>query len=237
MKIALIGYGKMGHAIEEIAIQRGHTIKAKIDDHNLDQLPQLESSEIDVAIEFTSPEAVLENVRTCISSGIPVISGTTGWNDRMKEIIEFCKQEKGTFFYASNFSLGVNILFEVNRRLAEIMNRFEDYSVDMTEIHHIQKMDSPSGTAITLAEVIIENIERVKNWKLDGGAEGELGIQAIRENEVPGKHVINYENDIDRITVSHEAKTRKGFALGAVFVSEWIKGRKGFFTMKDFLDL
>ena len=237
MKIALIGYGKMGRAIEKTAIERGHFISVKIDDHNRNQLVELNPDSTDVAIEFSMPTAAAENVKACILSGIPVISGTTGWNDQMLEIIEICKHHDGTFFYASNFSLGVNILFEINRKLASIMNRMEDYSVSMKETHHVHKLDAPSGTAITLADDIISNINRLKEWKLGSSSDKDLGIEAIREGEVAGTHIVSYANKIDLISISHEAKSRQGFALGAVLVSEWVREKKGFLTMKDFLDL
>jgi 4-hydroxy-tetrahydrodipicolinate reductase len=237
MRIALIGYGKMGQAIEKTALERGHSISVKIDDQNRDQLVDLSPENTDVAIEFSMPVAASENVRSCISSGIPIVSGTTGWNEQMPEIIEYCNTHDGTFFYASNFSLGVNILFEINRKLASIMNRMEDYSVSMKETHHIHKLDSPSGTAITLADDIINNIDRLKEWKLGSSSDKNLGIEAIREGEVSGTHIVNYDNNVDRISIGHESKSRQGFALGAVLVSEWVRERKGFLTMKDFLDL
>jgi len=237
MRIALIGYGKMGHAIEEIAIERGHSIVARIDDQNQEDLNKLSKEEIDVAIEFTIPQSAAQNVSACLKSGIPVVSGTTGWNDKMEELKALCQKLNGTFFYASNFSLGVNIFFEINKRLAKIMNRFNDYSVDMEEIHHIHKKDAPSGTAITLAEGIIENLDRINDWKLDTTEKDQLKIISIREGEVPGTHSVKYRSDSDLITISHEAKGRKGFALGAVLVCEWINDKNGILTMKDFLDL
>lgn len=237
MKIALIGYGKMGQAIEQTAIERGHSISAKIDDRNGENIEVLSADNTDVAIEFSMPNAAAKNVKSCIYSGIPVVSGTTGWNDQMPEIIEFCENNKGTFFYASNFSLGVNILFELNRKLASIMNKMKAYSVSMKETHHIHKLDAPSGTAITLANDIIDNIDWLNEWTLGSSSDMTLGIEAIREGEVSGTHIVNYENNIDRISITHEAKSRQGFALGAVLVSEWVREKKGFLTMKDFLDL
>ena len=239
MKIAIIGYGKMGHIIEQIAIQRGHTIVATIDIGNLDAFRSDAFRSADVAIEFTMPSVAFDNYLQCFAAGIPVVSGTTGWTNRLEEIRKICEDEGQTFFYASNFSIGVNILFAVNRFLAKLMNNFPAYDVDLKEIHHIHKLDAPSGTAITLANDIIDEIERKSAWHLASeGAEwrpDELKITALRENETPGTHEVQYDSAVDIITIRHEAKNREGFALGAVLAAEFTAGKKGFHTMKDLL--
>lgn len=237
MKIALIGYGKMGKEIEKIAQSRGHEIVARID-----PIATGESFEdggfetADVAIEFTTPKVAFSNYRKCFEYNKPVVSGTTGWLDKLPEIKKACSEEGQTFFYASNFSVGVNILFELNRYLSKIMNDRDEYDVEMTEVHHTQKLDAPSGTAISLAEDIIENIDRKKQWKLDKAEkDSDLVIKAVREGEVPGIHTVRYESDVDEITIHHSAKSRKGFALGAVLASEFAAKNKGFLGMKDML--
>lgn len=239
MKIALIGYGKMGHEIEKIARERGHEIVCIID---MDEEEKFDSSEFkgaDVAIEFTSPESALRNYRQAFAAGIPVVSGTTGWLAHLDEIKEACGKNGKTFFYASNFSLGVNIFFALNKYLAGLMNNYPDYDVRMEETHHIHKLDAPSGTAITLAEGILANIDRKEGWALDNDAldKDTLRIDAFREGEVPGIHSVIYESDADLIRITHDAKNRKGFALGAVLAAEFTKGKKGFLTMEDMLDL
>ena len=236
MKIALIGYGKMGKTIEEIAIGRGHTITEKID---ID-LPGNFDSEgfraADVAIEFTAPKAAYDNYVRCFERNKPVVSGTTGWTERMNEIEKMCADGKQTFFYASNFSLGVNIFFEVNRHLARLMNNFDGYDVSMTETHHIHKIDAPSGTAISLANGIIENLDRKTGWTLSPEKDSNsVEITAIREGEVPGIHTIRYESDADYIEITHSAKSRRGFALGVVLAAEFSKDKKGLLGMKDLL--
>ena len=235
MKIARIGYGKMGKTIEQIAIARGHEIVARIDIDNQDDFTSPEFKSADVAIEFSQPQSAMSNYRRAFAAGVKVVSGTTGWLDNMPEVKEAC--EKGnTFFYSSNYSLGVNIFFAVNKYLAHIMDGFANYEVSMEETHHIHKLDAPSGTAITLAEGIIENISRKKGW-----AEGvepktdEIGITSYRRDEVPGIHTIKYESDVDTITITHDAKSRAGFALGAVVAAEFIKDKTGFITMQDML--
>ncbi|WP_016776288.1 4-hydroxy-tetrahydrodipicolinate reductase [Anaerophaga thermohalophila] len=237
MKIALIGYGKMGKEIEKIAQSRGHEIVARID-----PIATGESFEdggfetADVAIEFTTPKVAFSNYRKCFEYNKPVVSGTTGWLDKLPEIKKACSEEGQTFFYASNFSVGVNILFELNRYLSKIMNDRDEYDVEMTEVHHTQKLDAPSGTAISLAEDIIENIDRKKQWKLDKAEkDSDLVIKAVREGEVPGIHTVRYESDVDEITIHHSAKSRKGFALGAVLAAEFAAKNKGFLGMKDML--
>lgn len=236
MKLALIGYGKMGHEIEQIAISRGHEIVSIIDVSNLNDFESEAFKSADVAIEFTRPDAALENYRRAFKAGVPVVAGTTGWLDHIDEIKSACENDGKTFFYASNFSLGVNIFFALNKYLAKIMDGFKDYDVSMKEIHHIYKLDEPSGTAITLAEGVLENITRKDAWTLSKEhAADELYIEAIREGEVPGYHSIIYDSPVDTITITHDAKSRKGFALGAVVAAEFTCGKKGFLTMSDML--
>jgi 4-hydroxy-tetrahydrodipicolinate reductase len=237
MKIALIGYGKMGQTIEKIALKRRHEIVSIIDIDNQADFSSEKFRSADIAIEFTTPATAFGNYLKCFACGLPVVSGTTGWTSRLNEIKTLCETEGRTFFYASNFSIGVNIFFAINKNLARIMNMFPDYDVDMTEIHHIHKLDAPSGTAITLAEDILYNIERKKEWKLadERHNENDLLITALREGEVPGTHEITYSSDVDSITIRHEAKNRDGFALGVVLAAEFTAGRKGFLGMKDLL--
>lgn len=236
MKLALIGYGKMGHAIEQIARNRGHEIVSIIDIDNPEEFESPAFRSADVAIEFTAPAVAVSNYRKAFAAGVPVVSGTTGWLEYLPEIKEACRKGQ-TFFYASNFSLGVNIFFAVNKYLADIMNRFPSYDVKMEETHHIHKLDAPSGTAITLAEDIIARLDRKSAW-VEGRAPSaeEIGIKAIRRDEVPGIHTITYESDADTITITHDAKSRMGFALGAVVAAEFTCGKKGFLTMQDMLN-
>ena len=235
MKIALIGYGKMGHAIEQIALQRGHEIVSVIDVNNQEDFTSDAFTSADVAIEFSMPAVAMDNYRRAFAAGVPVVSGTTGWLEHLPEIKEACKAGQ-TFFYASNFSLGVNIFFALNKYLAKIMNDFPAYDVRMVETHHVHKLDAPSGTAITLAEGLIDNIERKNKW-VEGKepAEDEIGICSVREGEVPGIHTVIYESDVDTISITHDAKSRMGFALGAVIAAEFTCGKKGFLTMQDML--
>jgi 4-hydroxy-tetrahydrodipicolinate reductase len=233
MNIALLGYGRMGKEIEKIALQRGHTIVHKISE----DIQNYDFSSIDVAIDFSIPTAAFQNISHCIKHQIPVISGTTGWLERYDEIVSLCKTEKGAFIYASNFSLGVNIFFEMNAYLAKMMSQLEDYKVNVEEIHHTKKLDAPSGTAITLAEGIIAN-STYADWKLDEAtAENDLPIIAKRIPEVPGTHEITYASSIDTISIKHEAHNRQGFALGAVVAAEWIQNKEGVYTMKDVLNI
>lgn len=234
MKIALIGYGKMGHAIEEIAISRGHEIVCRIDADNLDDFNSEAFASAHVAIEFTTPATAVDNYKRAFAVGIPVVSGTTGWLDRMPEIKDAC-QEGATFFYASNFSLGVNIFFAMNRWLSQVMNMFDNYRVSLEEIHHIHKLDHPSGTALTLANDIVGGIERLDRWSETDMSDSTLPITARREGEVPGTHIVQYDSDVDTITIEHCAKSRRGFALGAVIAAEYTVGKKGFLTMNDML--
>jgi 4-hydroxy-tetrahydrodipicolinate reductase len=234
MKIALFGYGKMGKMLEDLGTKRGHSFPMKI------ELgvngPSLDFSSIDVAIDFSTPEAAFDNITLCFEKGIPVISGTTGWLDDYDKAVSICKKKNGAFIYASNFSLGVNIFFELNRNLARMMSTRKDYKVSLEEIHHIHKLDAPSGTAITLAEGIIENSD-YSNWNLNKEYENEIPISAKREGEVPGTHRICYNSAVDAIEIKHTAHSREGFALGALIAAEWIQGKKGVFSMKDVLNL
>ena len=234
MKIALIGYGKMGKTIEQIALQRGHQIVSIIDINNTADFDSEAFRSADVAIEFTTPATALSNYMRCFAANVPVVSGTTGWLSHLDEVKAKCEQEGKTFFYASNFSVGVNIFFALNRYLAKIMNGFPAYDVRMTEVHHIHKLDAPSGTAITLAEGILENVERKERWTLETAEQPtDLPIHAIREGEVPGIHEIIYESEADTISIKHDAKSRAGFALGAVIAAEFTAGKKGFLGMSD----
>ena len=229
MKIALLGYGRMGQAIEKIAIDRGHTIVAKIDKDNPD-----EAYEADVAINFSIPTAAYENITSAIHKKIPVVCGTTGWLDQLDEVENLCQQNEGAFLYASNFSLGVNLFFELNAKLAEMMQKQPLYTASIEEIHHTQKLDKPSGTAITLAE----GIPSAGNvWHLvEDNGEG-VPITSIRKDEVPGTHTVTHRSEIDEISITHTAHNRTGFALGAIIAAEWIQNKKGIFSMRDVLQL
>jgi len=237
MKIALIGYGKMGQEIEKIALDRGHEIVSKIDVSSSDAFEDESFKSADVAIEFTRPEAAYSNYMKCFDANVPVVSGTTGWLDKLPEIKDRCNNDKQAFFYASNFSLGVNIFFELNKQLARIMNTMNEYNVSMEEVHHTQKLDEPSGTAITLAEGIIEHVDAKNAWSLESEkSNDDIAIKAIREGDVPGIHTIKYESSVDEIIIHHSAKSRKGFALGAVLAAEFVKGKTGFLSMNDLLN-
>jgi 4-hydroxy-tetrahydrodipicolinate reductase len=241
MKIALIGYGKMGHVIEEIAIARGHEVVCRIDVDNQDEFASDTFASADVAIEFTVPTKAVENYRKAWAAGVPVVSGTTGWNAVLPELKKEISEKGYTLFWASNFSLGVNLFFELNKRLAQMMNRYANYDVAMTEIHHTEKKDAPSGTAITLAEGILENLDRKSEWFLVEGqqstVDSRLGIEALREGKVPGTHIIKYDSEVDSITITHEAKSREGFALGAVVAAEFLVGKPaGFYSMIDLMN-
>jgi 4-hydroxy-tetrahydrodipicolinate reductase len=238
MKIALLGYGKMGKEIEKIALERGHSVPLIIDINNKHDLTVQNLKKADVAIDFSIPESAFENILQCFEAGIPIVSGTTGWLDKFNVVTKICRDKNQTFFYASNYSLGVNLFFNLNRYLAKMMNSFENYNVAMTEIHHTQKLDAPSGTAISLANDIISALERKKNWELTNKPSSDvLGITAVREGTVPGTHIITYDSDIDYIKIEHVAKGRKGFAFGAVLAAEFIKDKKGLFSMEDLLKL
>lgn len=233
MNIALLGYGKMGKTIEQIAIKRGHNVVLTIDkdDKNYD------ITKADVAIDFSVPTVAFNNISNCINNNVPVISGTTGWLDKYDDAVALCEEKKGAFIYASNYSLGVNIFFELNKTLAKMMSNLKQYNVSMEEIHHTQKLDAPSGTAISLANDIIENHEGFTNWKLDENGEKTIPITAKRIEDVPGTHTVTYESEVDTINIEHIAHTRQGFALGAVIAAEWIAGKTGVFTMNDVLNI
>jgi 4-hydroxy-tetrahydrodipicolinate reductase len=236
MKIALIGYGKMGKEIEQIALSRGHSVVLKIDIDNQVDLTAENLAISDVVIEFTSPVTAVNNYLRCFEAGVPVVSGTTGWLNRKPEVEEACLSREGCFFYASNFSLGVNIFFAMNKFLARIMKEFPQYDVSMTEVHHTQKLDAPSGTAITLAEDIIALNETKTNWTInEHNSNTELYIHPIREGLVPGIHTVNYNSEVDFIEITHSAYSRKGFAFGAVLAAEFCLGRRGIFSMTDLL--
>ncbi|WPQ65476.1 4-hydroxy-tetrahydrodipicolinate reductase [Chitinophaga sancti] len=238
MKIALIGYGKMGKAIEAIAVAKGHEIVARIDKDSQELLNKENLQKAEVAIEFTGPETAYNNILKCFEANVPVICGSTGWLENMPNVTALCLEKNQAFLYASNFSIGVNIFFEVNKRLAELMAHQPQYNVQMEEIHHTQKRDAPSGTAITLAEQVLEKVTRKQNWvNADTTAPAELSIISKRIDPAPGTHIINYTSPIDDITITHTAHSREGFASGAVVAAEWIQGKKGVFGMKDVLSL
>jgi 4-hydroxy-tetrahydrodipicolinate reductase len=238
MKIALIGYGKMGKAIEEIAKQRGHEIVLIVDLDNAADFTAANLQKADVAIEFTGPQSAFDNVMKCLAFSVPVVCGSTGWLNRWDEVTAFCKKQKGCFLYASNFSVGVNIFFEINKRLAELMGPHPAYNISMEEIHHTQKKDAPSGTAVTLAEQVLERIDRKKNWvNQPANGPGELVIISKRIDPAPGTHIVSYHSDIDTIEIIHTAHNRTGFATGAVLAAEFVKGKKGIFSMKEVLGL
>jgi 4-hydroxy-tetrahydrodipicolinate reductase len=238
MKIALVGYGKMGHMIEEIALGRGHEIVLKISSQNTSDLTETNLQKADVAIEFTSPSAAFENVKKCIESKVPVVTGSTGWNEKLREAEKICKQYDGSFLHASNFSIGVNIFFEVNKLLAKLMNSQPDYEVSLKEIHHTQKKDAPSGTAVTLAEQILQELKRKNTWIKKGQPDADqIFIASERIDPAPGTHHVKYSSEIDDIEIIHTAHNRKGFATGAVLAAEYIHNKKGVFSMKDVLGL
>lgn len=238
MKIALIGYGKMGKAIEEIAVNRGHSIVLKIDEYNVSDFNKKNISEADVAIEFTGPHSAYENVKRALEFDVPLVCGSTGWLEKLDEVKKLCTERNGSFIYASNFSVGVNIFFEINRRLAALMALQKDYEVQVTEVHHTQKKDAPSGTAITLAEQILQNLKRKKTWvnRISENTE-ELEIISERIDPAAGIHKVKYSSAVDDIEIIHTAHSRQGFALGAVLAAEFIKDKKGIFTMNDVLNL
>jgi 4-hydroxy-tetrahydrodipicolinate reductase len=232
MKIALLGYGKMGKVIERIALERGHEIVLKKDEFNTyDGL-----STADVAIDFSVPTAAVSNISSCFNNNVPVVSGTTGWLEHFDEMVALCNEKQGGFISSSNFSLGVNIFFELNEYLAKIMSQFDSYKVSMEEIHHTQKLDAPSGTAISLAKGVIEN-SNYANWTLDQAKTNEIHIEAKRIGDVPGTHTVTYDSIVDSIELKHTAHNREGFALGAVIAAEWLAGKTGIYSMKDVLNL
>jgi len=232
MKIALLGYGKMGQVIEKIALERGHEIVLKKDEFNTyDGL-----STADVAIDFSIPAVAVSNISSALNANVPIISGTTGWLEHYDEMVTLCKEKNGAFISSSNFSLGVNLFFELNDYLAKIISKFDNYKVEMEEIHHTQKLDAPSGTAISLAKGIIENSNYTK-WTLENAKSNEILIDAKRIENIPGTHTVTYNSEVDTIEIKHTAHNRDGFALGAVIAAEWIVGKKGVFSMTDVLNL
>jgi len=238
MKIALIGYGKMGKAIEEIAVNRGNEIVLKIDEYNLSDFNKKNIAAANVAIEFTGPHSAYDNVKKALEFDIPIVCGSTGWLEKLDEIKKICTDRNGSFIYASNFSVGVNIFFEINKKLAALMNLQKDYEVQVTEVHHTQKKDAPSGTAITIAEQILENLQRKKTWvnHISDNIE-DLEIISERIDPAPGIHKVKYSSAVDDIEIIHTAHSRQGFALGAVLAAEFIQDKKGIFSMKDVLSL
>ena len=242
MNILLLGYGKMGKTIEQTALKRNHRITCKINANNSSELQNISSEKVDVAIEFTKPGAAYGNIKFCIENNIPVVSGTTGWLDKKEEIDKLCKKNGGSFFYASNFSIGVNLLFHFNKLIACMMNNYLQYDVSLEETHHTEKLDAPSGTAISLVNDIIGSIDRKKKWvnvKSSSGSSKseEVIIVSKRENNIPGTHIIKYDSDVDSIAIKHTAHSRVGFAEGAVLAAEWMIGKKGVFGMEDMLGL
>ena len=243
MNIALIGYGKMGLTIEALGIKQGHSFPLIIDEHNQEDLNRDRLTGIDAAIEFTVPAAAPDNIRKCIDLNLPVVCGTTGWNEKIPEIEAYCQEHNGTLFHASNFSIGVNILFALNKKLAGIMEHYPEYRAHIIEVHHVHKKDAPSGTAISLAQQILEANSRIKNWYLTEGdpsedkRTGQLPIEAIREGEVRGKHSIHYTSPVDTISLGHEAGSRDAFASGVLLAAQFIRDRKGVYGMQDLLKL
>lgn len=238
MNLALIGYGKMGKEIEKIAVSRGHKINLIIDINNPEDLTVENLKKCDVAIEFTIPQSAVKNYNICFEAGIPVVSGTTGWLDKKDEVIKKCTETNGTFFYGSNFSVGVNLFFELNRKLAELMANRQEYNVEMSEVHHIHKLDAPSGTAISLADDILEILPGKTSWVNDKTPlEEELNIKSERKGEVPGIHSIKYESDVDFIEITHNTKSRQGLAFGVVLAAEYCLDHKGILTMRDVLNI
>ena len=229
MKIGIIGYGKMGKAVEKIAVQRGHSISFKTNNCNLNLI-----KDVDVTIEFSTPESAFTNIKKCLDSNVPVVTGTTGWLDDLEDIKKLCDKKNGSFLYASNFSLGANLFFELNKKLAHLMSDKNEYKTSIDETHHIHKVDKPSGTAITLADDIISN-SRYKNWKLDSNSKDIININSNREKEINGVHKVVYSSENDIISIKHEALNRNGFALGAVISAEWLVNKKGCFSISDML--
>ena len=238
MKIALVGYGKMGKIIEELAIAKGHTISYKISSANTSEVARITPQNTDVVIEFTQPEAAYTNVATCLKNGVPVVCGTTGWAKKQYELEKWTKENKGAFLWASNFSIGVNLFFALNKHLAALMAKHEQYKPEITEIHHTEKKDQPSGTGITLAEGLLAEYPQLGKWvNRSANNSEELGVISVREPNVPGTHTISYTSDEDTLSIEHTAHNRKGFAKGALLAAEWIIGKKGVFRMQDLLSL
>ena len=232
MKIALLGYGKMGKIVEKLAVKKGHTIVSRINQYSSKE----EILKADIAIEFSTPQAAVSNIKFCLENDIPIVSGTTGWLAHYDKMIKLCENRNGSFIYASNFSIGVNLFFSINEYVSNLMESWKDYQVSIEEVHHNQKQDIPSGTAVTLAEGIIRNSDK-KNWELNGTDAENINITAKRINDIKGTHIINYNSNIDTISIKHEAHSRDGFALGAILAAEWLADKKGIFTMKDVLQI
>lgn len=236
MKIAIIGYGRMGKTIERLAIEQGHEVVLKINIDNIEEFTTENLQKAEVAIEFSQPESAFSNIEKCLKAGIPTVSGTTAWLDKLPEAKKICAESNGAFLYASNFSIGVNIFFEVNRYLAKMMNKQPQYEPTLNEIHHTKKLDAPSGTGITLAEGVLNNIERKSHWvNRDTETQEELALTSERIDDVPGTHSIDYSCGVDTIEIKHTAHTREGFANGAILAANWLIGKQGYFTMKDLL--
>lgn len=235
MKVSIIGYGKMGKEVIKLARERGHEVVDIFDVDNIDQLSVEKLKNADVVFEFTTPDAAFDNISKCMDAAVPCVSGTTGWLDKLDLLKLRCNQEGRTLFYSSNFSIGVNILFRINRILAKIMNKYPDYDVRIEETHHIHKLDAPSGTAINIAQQIIDELDRKNDWKLNATESDVINVVSHREGEIPGIHEVIYESGIDIISIKHSAKNRRGLALGAVLAAEFVKDKNGFFTMDDLL--
>jgi len=232
MKLALLGYGKMGKTIERLALERGHTIVYKSSSGSSEGTIE----EADAAIEFSTPEVAPKNIEHCFQIGTPVVSGTTGWLEHYDEIIKLCEDSNGSLIYASNFSIGVNLFFNLNEKFAELMRPWKEYEVSISEIHHTQKKDAPSGTAISIAEGILKHSDKIE-WKLDGTKEDEISISAARIDDVKGTHIVSFASEVDTISIKHEAHSRDGFAIGAILAAEWLQTKKGVFSMKDVLEI
>lgn len=232
MKIALLGFGKMGKIVEKLAVKKGHTIVSRINQYSSKE----EILKADIAIEFSTPQSAVSNIKFCLENNIPIVSGTTGWLAHYDKMIKLCENRNGSFIYASNFSIGVNLFFSINEYVSNLMEPWKDYQVSIEEVHHNQKLDIPSGTAVTLAEGIIRNSDK-KNWELNGTEAENINITAKRINDIKGTHIINYDSNIDTISIKHEAHSRDGFALGAILAAEWLADKKGIFTMKDVLQI
>ena len=237
MRILLIGYGKMGKTIEQIALNKGHEIVGKIDFDNTEDLKKYSAANTDAAIEFTHPDSAFGNISYCLNNGIPVVSGSTGWLKRFDEAVALCREQQGAFFYASNYSVGVNLFFHFNEYIAGKMQEYKEYKISIREVHHLQKVDKPSGTGITTAEGILAHYPDLKGWSSDEEVPGKLNIISEREPEVVGTHIVTYSSEVDQIELGHIAHSRSGFAEGAVMAAEWLKDRKGVFGMKDMLNL
>jgi len=237
MNVAIVGYGKMGHMIHNLCTEMGHVVTATIDVSNAEEIQGLTELGTEVVIEFSGPDSAFDNILDCLKQGLPVVTGSTGWLDRLAEVEDFVKEQNGTFLYASNFSLGVNLFFKLNKMLTQLMAGYPQYLPTISEIHHVHKKDAPSGTAITLAEDLIDGDNRFQSWELNElTSDNAITVKSIREGEVPGTHIINYSSREDSIEIRHEAFGRKGFAIGAIMVADWIRTKKGILSMDDFLD-